>query len=288
MPNLTIHDWPGPFTSVSSGAKKIPADAKFNRPWQARIPIDPPTCLLEIREQTELERYYEDAPLEDGWRLTKSTVDTEPYHNLIIPQTCRTWPEERTRSLGGIGKIAEAIEIAERRIRNDKLTHVQFGVQIGPLAAQNVAHLHYHLYLPGDLTHEPNLAEQIAGEHAGHLKDLLIFENSSFMMIAGGYRTGQCFFIPRELSRPPQFNADLAMTLNHVVTLYAERFRSVQGLPPDYRFELSIRNGKVQFGIFVPILDQTGMLGDMAMLTPCLRRWNLSWAHEETARYLRI
>ena len=233
--------------------------------------------MLEILEQ----------PNKDGWKVLKSTAAPEPYHNLVIPETCRTWPEERLRKLGGAGKIAEAIEIASRRIKDDCLERAQFSVQIGPLAAQNLPHLHYHLYYADELFSEPNLAEMIIAQQGDHLKDLLFLENNSFRIVAGGHRTGQCFLLRQDMEEAPLFNADIAETLSRLINLYARKFKSVEGMPPDFGLELSIRYGHLAFGTIIPILNQIGTLEYMALMTPKVRRWNLLWSHEETARCLR-
>jgi diadenosine tetraphosphate (Ap4A) HIT family hydrolase len=282
-----VYNWPGGIVSIATGSKRIPANAKFSRAWQAHIPIDVSKCPFELYPQEELENYYQGEPNRDGWRLTRSTTKSEPYHLLVMPETCAVWPEERTRSLGGEEKIAEAIAIAERRLENDGLACAQFSVQIGPLAAQNVPHLHYHLYSLNGLDEEPDLVQGIVEEHFPHLRDLLIFEDDAFRVIAGGHYAGQCFLLPHGTVPPPRFNAEVAKTLNRLVTLYATKFKSVEGMPPDFGFELSIRNGHVAFGMFRPVLNQIGTLETMTLLTPQLRGFNLAWSHEETARYLR-
>lgn len=280
-----VQYWPGGIISIATGSKRIPS--RFSRSWQAHIPVDASKCPFELNPQDELENYYQGKPKEDGWRLTRSTTKSEPYHLLVMPETCRVWPEERTRLLGGEEKIAEAVEIASRRAEMDLMTYAQFSVQVGPLAAQNVPHLHYHLYSLDGLDREANLGREILQTHREHLDDLLIFEDESFRVIAGGHYAGQCFFIPRDLGQPPQFDARMAKILNRVVSLYAAKFMSVEGLPPDFGFELSIRDGRVAFGMFRPVLNQIGTLETMTLLTPGIRGFNLGWPHEETARYLR-
>jgi len=242
LSNLTVQEWPGPIRTTASDTKKIPE--KFSRPWQAHTLVNPETCLFETRPQAVLEILEQ--PNKDGWKVLKSTAAPEPYHNLVIPETCRTWPEERLRRLGGAGKIAEAIEIASRRIKDDCLERAQFSVQIGPLAAQNLPHLHYHLYYADELFSEPNLAEMIIAQQGDHLKDLLFLENNSFRIVAGGHRTGQCFLLRQDMEEAPLFNADIAETLSRLINLYARKFKSVEGMPPDFGLELSLRR-QIQF-----------------------------------------
>lgn len=288
LSDVTIQSWPGPIRTASTPSKPIPKT--FSRRWQARIPIDPDNCPFENRPQNVAAVH--ERPDGDGWKVLISTTKSEPYHHLIIPQTCKLWPEERTRTLGGRDKIAEAIEIAARKIRDERLRRAQFSVQIGPLAAQNVAHLHYHLYQLDNLEGEDILAATLARYlyEADGLKKLAFFWDDDFIVVAGGHRTGQSLFIPKSATPfgpYPSFGPRTADMLAHLVDLYSTKFKSVEGMPPDYRFELSIRDDQILFGLFVPVLNQIGTMEDMALFSPETRRFNLAWSHEETARYLR-
>lgn len=258
---------------------------KFSRPWQAKLNINPATCVFETRPQQVIRTIEQ--PNDDGWIVLQSSQAPEPYHRLIIPKTCRTWSEGRTRTLGGAKKMAEAFMIARRTLIEDRMFDcAQFSVQIGPLAAQNQAHLHYHLYAEEETPLEC-IAENMRAAGVNTLTDHVIMEDNYLKVIAGGLRTGQCLFLPHSEGTAPRLDEEFAKTVSAVVDLYAQKFMSVEDQLPDFGFEFSIRNGMVSFGTLIPILNQIGTKEYMALFTPHTRTWNLLWSHAETARYLR-
>ncbi|MBI2888530.1 MAG: hypothetical protein HYY10_01265 [Candidatus Liptonbacteria bacterium] len=280
---LTIQTWPQingqPIRTIASSTKKIPQ--KFNRErWEANLPVaDPATCVL--CKETNITHTHNDK--EEDWREMPSLFAPEPWHQLITPASCASWTPEKTRLMGGENKIAVALFLARNAMDRESKTGAQFSLQVGPHAAQNLGHPHYHLYQDHD----------VAPIDLGWIKDLLntagpsslIFEDEGLEVRTGGHRTGQCLFLPTTDS--PFFNEGFAGTLSRVIELYARKFKSTKGLSPDYSLELCVRGRKVVFGTFIPILNQIGTMEWLALFMPKHKGWNLLWSHEETARYLR-
>jgi hypothetical protein len=290
-PGDIIHAYPGDIVTVAGSKKKIPAT--FSRPWQSRVPYPNPKCPFHKAEERETALRTTTDASGEKWFVIDSLFAPENPHRLIIPDLC--WDDEQMRVLGGLGKIRTAFCLAAEQLASeddrDKLWG--FAIQIGPLAAQNVPHCHYHLYRPtlfrtfdGVIEDDPNPAATVF--NFWEYTDLVVFENDSFKVTAGGQYTGQLLIKPKQ---PVIFTNDVAATsladmMHHFVELYAKKFKSAEGLGPDYRFEFEIHGGAVNFGIFVPKLNNTGTLEDMADIDRRRGR-NLLWSHEETARYLR-
>jgi hypothetical protein len=285
MKELTIQTWPQingqPIRTVASSTKKIPP--KFNRErWETDLPVaDPSNCPL--CKETNITRTYHDG--EEEWREMPSLFAPEPWHQLIAPASCASWAPEKTRFMGGRNKIAVAFYLARETMGREGKLDAQFSLQVGPHAAQNLGHPHYHLYQD----HEPALinAAFIDGLRESTGPSCLIFDEDNLEVKAGGHRTGQCLLLPTNLHTAPFFNEGSAGVLDHLIRLYAEKFRSTKGLSPDYSLEICVRGRKIVFGTFVPILNQIGTMEWMALFMPKAKGWNLLWSHEETARYLR-
>ena len=292
-----VHRYPGGIITVAGAKKKIPAT--FSRWWQAPIPKpNPAKCPFHKEEERKNAFLEATAPDGEQWFVLDSLFAPEKPHRLIIPDTC--WEEEKMRVLGGPESIRTAVALASRQFgreqpeERDKLWG--FSVQVGPLAAQNVPHCHYHLYRPNifsaehlrvaiddnpkatDLTFHPDLDSD----------DLCVLKNEDFLVVAGGEFTGQLYILPSDFFwfEDDSTAESVAIILDILVKLYAEKFRSVEGLAPDYRWEFEIYGGGINFGIFVPKLNNTGTLEDMATMDR-RRGFNLLWSHEETARYLK-
>jgi len=279
--------WPGGFVTASSTSKRIPQT--FPRPWQSDFQPIPAKCVFETAEKRAA-AILTHADLDgETWRVITSDFAPENPHWLIIPEAC--WPAEKMRCLGGEAKIRSAVELATRALEaheEDRGGILAFSIQVGALAAQNQRHTHYHLYRPnlfdgGGPIGNPRPADVTLPNDP----ELLVFEERGFRVTAGGQYTGQLFITSMEsFSFSHKGAGDLAYVLAKIVSLYIEKFRTPEGLAPDYRFEIELWEGSVHFGIFVPKLNNTGTLEDMSELDP-RRPKNLAWSHAETARYLR-
>ncbi len=222
---------------------------------------------------------------EEDWVEMPSLHAPEPWHQLIAPKTCANWPAEKVRAMGGGAKIAWAIAMAQDALRREKIEDAQFSLQVGPHAAQNLGHPHYHLYRDHEVA-------PIGSDFLEALRQMvgpacLVLENEGVEVWAGGHRTGECLLLPTDTQFPPYFDDGFAATIANLIGLYTEKFRSTKGLPPDYSLEICIRGGRIAFGAFIPILNQIGTMEWLALFMPKSKGWNLLWSHEETARYLR-
>jgi len=286
-----IHRGPGGIITVAGSKKKIPA--QFSRPWQARIPaVNPTKCPFHKAEERAQALLVADDRDGEAWYVLDSAFAPEkPYHRLIIPDSC--WEEETMRHLGGREKIHHGFILAAQRFQmeeeRDKLWC--FSIQVGPLAAQNVPHCHYHLYRPHFYNPDLSLMEDpppTVNDLSETLRLALAHNHwNVIQVIPGGHYTGQLYFLPTDGGLPFNLHGAvvLAGVMHDVVRTYCTKFRSVEGLAPDYRFEFEIYRGNVVSGFFIPKLNNTGTLEDAAMVDR-RRGWNLLWSHEETAAYL--
>jgi len=264
---------PGGLTTAAGGTRTT---IKLNRPWQTDIVVDPKTCpfcagrqkqkiVREVGEWLELENLH--TPL--------------PYHHLIIPNEC--WPKEMVRNLGGREKLREALKLIDEIVTRENREQMLYTIYSGYLAGQNVAHLHHHIF---DNTFPGFTAKDVSDDirKLGERPELFITSRNSTKVIAGGLRAGQCFLVLDfpEWTKTAAGTTDLIL---EVIELYAEKFRSEQGLPPDFQLALRFRKGQLVFGMFIPILNNwgatefLGLMGEQPLILP--------WSHETTARYLR-
>ena len=287
--NLIVERWPGGHATISSAKKRIPE--KFSRPWQKDYPDLPVNCVFEKDEERSQALITHKDPDDEQWYVIKSKFTPEEPHYLIIPHTC--WPSNKLQVLGGEEKIHTAVTLANQTHQNHCVEGEVWGlsVQIGPLAAQNQPHLHYHLYRPNLIDRS---GAKILTDQRLHVveripvdPDYLILEEQGLQAIAGGTYTGQCF-IKSNLPLVPwgQCIKALSQFLNRLICLYIEKFRSTEGLSPHYRLEIEFYGRELHYGLFTPKLNNTGTLEDMAEIDP-RRGMNLLWPHQETARYLR-
>lgn len=273
MTEREIEILPGGLSAAAGGTR---TSINLNRPWQADITIDSSTCPFETKEQKEIARYNEDG----GWQVIENQSTPFSFHLLIIPTVC--WPKEDLRVLGGEGKVSRALKIAKDFI---SVGNQEFwvGVHIGPLAGQNLGHLHYHLLQPIDRAHQSS--EEVATYSQSN--PLVIFEENALRVIAGGYRAGQCFIVPqsRRFDLTHETAHNLASVLSRIITLYNEKFRSTQGLPPDYTIGIKFLGSTMLYCSYIPILNNWGITEYLGLLerAPLI----LPWSHRTTVEHLR-
>lgn len=265
--------WPGGIQTVSGGTRN---EVKLSRPWQVDILINPDTCPFckNGEERTIFAK--------GGWWLFNNLFTPFRFHQLIMPNRCLR--KEEVRILGGYQSIVTVFEIAQNVIQKDK-EDFSIGTHVGPLAGQNLSHLHYHLLKPFDSQNSLVITDEFEDLRKNY--SYLIFEQDNWVVIAGGFRAGQCFILPA--SNPVPFNQRtikcLARVLTRIIALYNTKFLSTQGLPPDYRITVRIRNGEIFAGWYVPVLNHWGFTEDSALLErqPIV----LPWPHEVTVKFLK-
>lgn len=272
--NYFLEMLPGGIPTLSGGTRR---GVRLDRPWQSDIIVNPSTCPFEEGSLKEsVIRLHQE---EGGWRVITNKFTPHGDHLLIMPTTC--WSKEELRVLGGVKKITMALQIASDLLRSI-VDERWLNVYVGAAAGQNVTHLHYHLL-------KPTRGEAGGPERdvTGHFASspLVLFELEEFRVVVGGHRAGQCFIVPIENHRFDHGSArSLARVLSRLIGLFGERFRSQQGLPPDYQVNVKFAEGRVAYACFIPILNNWGGVEYMALMegTPI----TLPWPHEDTCKHL--
>ena len=266
---------PGGIPTLSGGTRR---GVKLDRPWQSDLIVNPSKCPFEDEEALKgcLIRL---CPEEGGWRVITNRFTPHHEHLLVMPMTC--WPKERLRTMGGLNQINMALQLV-----GDIIAPIAgerwLNVYVGAAAGQNVTHLHYHLLEPVQ-----RILSRPERDVAGHFASspLVLFELEGFRVVVGGHRAGQCFIVPLEGHPFDQRVAEsLAGVLHCIIRMFAEKFTSVQGLPPDYQVNIKFVDGRVVYACFIPILNNWGGTEYLALMegTPI----TLPWPHEDTLRHL--
>ncbi len=291
---VTFYDWPGGRRSVAGGTRTA---IKLDRPWQKDIEVDPKKCPFCTKPQNEVRAI--DLGEEGSWRVIENIFTPYPFHRLVIPSQC--WSKEDVRNLGGEAKMRGALNLAMEEVAANQDRTIFVNVHVGALAGQNVAHLHYHVvqYKFDDNSESPvmhKLHELYDGRYGytGPLNHLVGGSNSVLQLAAGGMRVGQFFIFPTgsnaldvtgDVSRVI-VGQTIAGYLSSLITAMNEKFRSVQGLAPDFKISLMFQGGKFRHGLYVPILNHLGSAEEMAMYEDSCPI-TMPWTHEATVEYLK-
>lgn len=293
MPISTV--WRGGATIIAGASRN---KINLNRPWQEDLDkLLAQECPFETKPQEKFLHLDNISRGEEEWRVLRNhaTPWTEiaPDHFLIIPQKC--WPKNELRRLGYYGKIAGALSLAGDLMYGNSHGKFELCVHVGRNAGQNVGHAHFHLLpLPLDarsLTEDSADMERLKCIHLAEIaraqtKPTLKKSDKEFMIFCDGTRAGQCFVVPHNALRIHDWNNALscARKLDDLLGLLGEKFRSVQGLPPDFVMSAIIFNGCIEYATIIPILSQWGGPEYMASLEHS--PYSLPWQHEVTADYL--
>lgn len=270
---MLFYDWPNGMRSVAGGTR---GDIKLSRPWQKEIEVNPATCPFCTGKGQVLRE------LANGeWLLLKNKFTPYPFHEMVIPTTC--WSPEELRTLGGEEKIIMALRLIHEEIRNHPDKKLFVTVHVGALAGQNVGHLHYHIveYMPGNTT--PSLVPKKIRRLFNRCGNLVLFGSGWLTFGIAGLKAGQCFMLPKHLQTAI---VPLAYLISEVITLYNQKFKSTQGLPPDFSLALQFLNGEFQYGVYTPVLNHWGAAEQMALYEPGCPI-TLPWPHEQTVEYLK-
>ncbi|TSC58306.1 MAG: hypothetical protein Greene041679_128 [Parcubacteria group bacterium Greene0416_79] len=230
---------------------------RLNRPWQQPIVVAPEQCPF-CTDQANLLRTFE-----NGYKLIQNSFTPFDYHIMVVPATC--WPEERLRVLGGEKEIRNAFENIITLLRPTGELWVQ--AYVGPLAGQNISHLHYHMIQPkyfdgseGEATQKQALQEieekeTSLIEHLAHSKRVFLHEGTLRVVIESIFRAGQCFI----LDTSDEMNlSHFAVALSKIVAAYVKAFQSNQGLAPDFQIFLKFSGKRLVYGSYLPILNHLG------------------------------
>ena len=282
-----------PLSNVWRGNASLIAGAsrnavKLDRAWQQdldsllaqKCPFEDPTNKQEIHLD-EISRGGE------NWRVLRNRftpwTELAPDHFLIIPQKC--WPKDELRRLGQTGKLAGALSIVGDLCKENAHAKFLMCVHVGRNAGQNVGHAHFHvLPLPTDrMVVSRSWLEEI--EEARH-KPQLKQGDKKFLVFCDGTRAGQCFVVSEDHAKINDWDNALAFArkLDELLELYGRKFRSVQGLPPDFIVNAVIHGGDMEFATIIPILSQWG--GPEYLATMEGSPFSLPWEHQVSADHL--
>lgn len=268
---VTLQVWPGRITTAAGGTRTA---IKLSRPWQKEMVIDPTTCPFCTKPQTVLEEC-------GNWLVLQNTSTPFPFHQLVIPREC--WPVAMMRNLGGEKNLSDALQIVWRIVEQQGRDQMLHSVFSGYLAGQNVPHLHHHV-LENTFPDFQSLDATREVYQAASDLNLILFQEDGFRVAVGGLRAGQCFIVPLKSESMADQAIRISRILTRLISLYADKFRSDQGLPPDYQVALRFWGGKLAYGFYLPILNHwgateyLGLMGEQPVILP--------WPHEETVKHL--
>jgi diadenosine tetraphosphate (Ap4A) HIT family hydrolase len=273
MGSTRISPLPGGVEVAFGGTRTA---VKLDRPWQLEIPPVGQSCPFEREDVTPIDSFE----TVEGWRLLQNKYTPFPWHRLLVPASC--WSVNKIRQLGGPQEI-ECVLSLTQKIIGPARGEFWLGVHVGLTAGQNVRHLHYHLLKP--LKRSPNCDPYSVELYAKSAK-VVLFHHNGLKTALGGLRAGQCFIVPEHPSMLTNPIETFANALSRVIDLYNERFRSVQGLSPDFMTVLKFKGNRIQYASYIPILNNWGFTEYLGIIerTPLI----LPWPHESTAAHLKM
>lgn len=279
MTAVTFEELPGGITVAFGGTRIL---VRRDRPWQTDIHIDPRACPFEKKDDSELATFA----TASGWRLLLNKYSPFPWHRLLVPGKC--WSKRKIRSLGGQEEVECVLSLAQRIIGSVS-DEFWLGVHVGATAGQNVGHLHYHLLKP--LRRSNNVSNHAVEEYC-RSRRTSVFRRNSLQVVLGGVRAGQCFVVPVRANQSTISPAKFARVLCEVIELYNEKFRSIQGLPPDYMLAFRFLGQNIRYASYVPILNNWGFTEYLGILerTPLILPWppELTAIQLKTRRHERV
>ncbi len=279
---VVFYKWPNGLRNVAGGTRN---EIKLDRPWQIPIQVDPSSCPFCNKPRNDV-AFYEDG---GGWRLIKNSFTPYPFHQMLIPKHC--WAVDKLRSLGGKDELICAMKILKTLAERESNRTLFVNVHIGWLAGQNVSHLHYHLV---QYKFDDNSTSSVGLEFQSFFREnpqLVISKKtiweSDLTIGIGGMRAAQAIILPNgEKFHWGIFSATMGSALSWLVNEYNEKFKSKQGLPPDFKISLMFQGGEFKHGMYIPILNHWGSAEEMAMYEDSCPI-TLPWPHELTAKYLK-
>lgn len=263
---------PSGVATVSGGTR---TNVNVDRPWQTELSVDPQVCPFETRPQRNVTRFG----CLPGWRIIENIATPFELHFLIIPDEC--WTSASIRTLGGKDKIIEALSIASS-LSHEVGGELWIGVHVGYSAGQNLPHLHYHVLRPC------RVSKAEIDVPASPSPSTIVTSTDDFVVFAGGTRTGQCIFVPTDDNddfTPDTGVVSFSAILDEMIRMINLKFRSKQGLGPDFAVGIKMIDGRIIYAYLAPILNNLGYTEYFGLLerTPLV----LAWSHETTAVHLR-
>ncbi len=240
-------------TSVST--RDDPA-AFNNRGWQKSVgEPNPSSCKMELESQPE---QVVPGLSRGGYHVRRHPKPYSEPTFVVTPNSCAGWTEGKVRSLGGVGQIATVIKLAGEL--SDMLVPDQERLVLVHAEASNEpvvdCHLKWHvLNYPGDQ------GEMAKTEAFARQLPFQVLENADITAVLGGCLDGQLFLYSPKRQGFSKVVESLAAALDQAIALYAKKFKSTQGVPPDFSALISIApGGKFRFATYLPKLRHIGVL----------------------------
>lgn len=214
-----------------------------------------------------------------GWCTIPPTASQYKDHCLIVPEAC--WRREEVRRLGGRANIATALDIA----RTLAATADFFvAANVGIHGAQTEAHAHWHFMRDPGLRRRVVVSVKLKRVYAK--PNRLVFNADAIAAFAGGTSPGQCIIVPRDVSSRNAHQM-LPGAIERLVALGAEKFKSEEGLSPDYSVYLGFVRGRFHAGCYTPRLNFLGAVEYASSALWKHQSIGMSWTHDEIALFLR-
>ncbi len=272
-----VYSWPGGLKSVAGGTR---TKINLSRPWQksiSEVRAASPECsicndlsyFVEIHDFRTTRWYL---------RYNRSTPYNR-FHRLIVPHDC--WSADKLSRLGGVEQIQSALIIATKQISKNPRLPLFITVHVGALGGQTVIHPHYHVVKYLLRRRRKYTTKDKLLEFYRRRPDLVLVDTAQLLVGVGGIRAGQCFILPHV--RPSIFA--IAERLDHLIILYKRKFRSLEGLPPEFNITLFYFKGVFQYGVYTPTLNHWGGSEQVALLEN--DHLALPWPHEVTVKHLK-
>jgi hypothetical protein len=273
MDSSTIQTLAGGFATTTSGGSRT--SIKLSRPWQTPFPIDPDNCPF-CNEVAPKPLLRDNPP---GWRIRDNKFTPHKHHRLIVADKC--WGENMLQTLGGYEKIREVMNTANKATIGESTEFALF-VHIGNSAGQNLGHIHWHLM-------EVAVRKPLSTAIRMYEPELLVHEQNGMSIFATGTRAGECLTLSKNKKLEFGDNSipDIAATIDWIVSVGNNKFRSVQGRTPDFSVTVRIsKYRKFRYANYCPILN---MFGAPENVIAPLEGGpiTLPWPHKITAEYLR-
>lgn len=275
MKNIKTETLPNGLTIAERGARM---EVCLDRPWQHNLAdhIRPATCPFE---NGKLGKAAEEFPDTEWLALDKK--NKTGYHKLILPPEC--WSEEKLQALGGVGGIKKVLDVTNRLITRDRVKEAVLIFQVGWGGGQSLGHPHAHLRTLHRRVERRRIDAFLA--RLWH-SDLEVQSDGHWRATLGGDNTGQCFILPRHPTHCSDENQReaLGVIVSSILEVYNVRFRSTQGMAPDFSLSFILRNSLIEYASYVPILYHAGAYNKLASLEEC--PIELAWPHVVTCNHL--
>lgn len=265
---------PGGINSFGGGSR---SKIKLDRSWQSNLIVDSTTCPFEDREELITRESFEETEKGSGWRIFSNIFTPSGFHKLIVPFHC--WEKECLWTLGGEDDLKVVLDLAlKESMKKDERLYLN--VHVGPQAGQNLGHLHFHLLSP--VVKSRSISHEI--EIFTNNSKLKISEKLGFTIVCGGHRTGQCLISKTGLKSINTDIHSLAKVTVDLLDLYNTKFLSDQGNKPDFMLSFVIEGNNVEYGTYIPILNNIGATEFLGLLEG-QPMW-IAWPHSMTYKYL--